>query len=155
MTELSIRIEGLEELEALFAGSERIVHEELDRAMQRSTQRVRADVQRGTPVDTGRLRSSITQEIQGRGAELRGVVGTNVKYAPFVEYGTRPHWPPVSALEVWARRHGTTAWAVARGIARRGTKARRMFERAFEKNVGWIKDEFDAVGERIVKRLAG
>lgn len=41
------------------------------------------------PVDTGRLRSSITwelgQDIQG----LLAVIGTNVTYAPFVELGTR------------------------------------------------------------------
>jgi len=43
------------------------------------------------PVDTGRLRSSITSEVSG----LEGKVGTNVEYAGFVEYGTvkRPATP--------------------------------------------------------------
>ena len=36
------------------------------------------------PVDTGRLRASITSEVSG----LEGKVGTNVEYAGFVEYGT-------------------------------------------------------------------
>lgn len=38
-----------------------------------------------TPVDTGRLRSSITSEITAE----TGKVGTNVEYAGFVEYGTK------------------------------------------------------------------
>lgn len=36
------------------------------------------------PVDTGNLRSSITHEVEGN----EGVVGTNVEYAPYVEFGT-------------------------------------------------------------------
>lgn len=40
-------------------------------------------------VDTGRLRSSITYEIGESGGELAARVGTNVEYAPYVEFGTR------------------------------------------------------------------
>lgn len=41
------------------------------------------------PVDTGRLRNSITHEVAaGEGAVY---VGTNVEYAPYVELGTRRH----------------------------------------------------------------
>jgi HK97 gp10 family phage protein len=38
------------------------------------------------PVDTGRLRNSITTDITGPGS---ATVGTNVVYAPFQEFGTR------------------------------------------------------------------
>tara|TARA_Y100000310_G_scaffold233159_1_gene236004 strand:+ start:520 stop:936 length:417 start_codon:yes stop_codon:yes gene_type:complete len=37
-----------------------------------------------TVVDTGRLRSSITQQI----SPMSAIVGSNVQYAEFVEYGT-------------------------------------------------------------------
>lgn len=37
-----------------------------------------------TPVDTGRLRNSITHEVDG--GEV--YIGSNVEYAPHVEYGT-------------------------------------------------------------------
>jgi len=41
------------------------------------------------PVDTGRLRSSITlEEETDSNGFLRLVVGSNVDYAPFVEFGT-------------------------------------------------------------------
>lgn len=48
--------------------------------------------QRYAPVDSGRLRSSIA--IQKRGEDPRGPyidVGTRVKYANYVEYGTTAH----------------------------------------------------------------
>lgn len=38
------------------------------------------------PVDTGRLRSSITHQQEGKGVE---VIGTNVEYATYVEMGTQ------------------------------------------------------------------
>ena len=41
------------------------------------------------PVDTGRLRSSITSQIERDGATIVGVVGTDVEYASFVEFGTQ------------------------------------------------------------------
>lgn len=40
------------------------------------------------PVDTGRLRSSITNEIGEDGDGLVATIGTNVEYAPYVELGT-------------------------------------------------------------------
>jgi hypothetical protein len=40
-----------------------------------------------TPVKTGTLRRSETTRIEGKG--LRGYLGTNVTYAPFVHNGTR------------------------------------------------------------------
>lgn len=39
------------------------------------------------PVDTGRLRNSLTHD--ARPSEEAVYIGTNVEYAPYVEYGTR------------------------------------------------------------------
>lgn len=43
-----------------------------------------ANVKVSTPVDTGRLRSSIASRIEPQAGEIF----TNVQYAPFIEYGT-------------------------------------------------------------------
>src|SRR5512139_1971403 len=72
-------------------------------------------------VNTGRLRASITPEIHDQGVELEGVVGSNVAYAPFVEFDTRPHWVPKGALAVWAARHHIKESVVRWAIAQRGT----------------------------------
>lgn len=39
-------------------------------------------------VDTGRLRASITHEVRKEGDQIVGLVGTNVEYAPHLEFGT-------------------------------------------------------------------
>lgn len=51
--------------------------------------RVERAAKQGCPVDTGRLRSSITHELATDARGLVGRIGTNVVYAPYVEFGTR------------------------------------------------------------------
>lgn len=108
-------------------------------AYRRATLMVQRAAKLLAPVNTGRLRASITPQVSIHGRVIRGTVGTNVKYGPFVELGTRPHWPPLSAVALWARRHGTTAFIVARAIARHGTKAHRYLQGAFDQNVTAIQ----------------
>lgn len=45
---------------------------------------VENDAKINCPVDSGQLRASITHEVRDK----TGIVGTNVEYAPYVEYGT-------------------------------------------------------------------
>jgi hypothetical protein len=61
-------------------------------------------------------------------------------YVDPVEYGSRPHFPPVSALLMWVERKfhpGTEkaalkiAWAIAVSMSKRGMKPFLMFARAF------------------------
>ena len=61
----------------------------IEQAMKEAVLIVEADAKRNAPVDTGRLRASITNEVRKiAGAVLEGRVGTNVDYARFVELGT-------------------------------------------------------------------
>ena len=46
---------------------------------------VEAEAKRNCPVDTGRLRNSITTAKEGK---TTAYVGTNTEYAPYVEFGT-------------------------------------------------------------------
>lgn len=56
--------------------------------MQKACIIVRDEAVRICPVDTQRLRSSLTFEIEKKGKEIIGRIGTNVEYSIFVEYGT-------------------------------------------------------------------
>jgi phage gpG-like protein len=120
-------------------------------AMRDATLMVTRDAKKNAPVDTGRLRASITPEVIDVGETIRGVVGSNVSYAPYVELGTRPHWPPIAALEVWARRHGVSAFLVARAISRRGTKPVEYLQRAFDANKGRIELKINQAVTGIIK----
>ena len=107
-------------------------------AMRDSTLLVHRTARPRAPVDKGRLRASITPVVEAAGRTVRGIVGSNVEYAPYVELGTRPHWPPVAALTVWSRRHGLSAFLVARAISRRGLPPRRFLQRGLDENAARI-----------------
>ena len=110
---------------------------------------VEADAKRRVPVDQGRLRDSITHEANSK----RGKTGTNVEYAPWVEYGTRPHFPPVAAIADWARRvigdgSRSTAFLIARAISRRGTKAQPYLRPALDTNRRTIRNLYRTIFRR-------
>ena len=44
-------------------------------------------------------------------------------YGEAIHYGTRPHMPPVGAIQGWANRKGINAWALAKSINTYGTQA--------------------------------
>ncbi len=95
---LKIEIQGanalLKGLKKLTAAAESIVEEEVEVGVQD----IRTTAVSLVPVDTGRLRSSITAAYQG----LTGEVSTNVKYAGAMEFGTggsvdvKPGWEEVA-----------------------------------------------------------
>jgi len=82
LAELTSKLEALDDDESHKAAMSRIVLQ------------IERDAKKNAPVDTGNLKGSIESEvrIEGGGAgglEIAGFVGSNVKYAPFVELGTR------------------------------------------------------------------
>ena len=123
----------------------------LTKPMRQATLLVTRDAKKLSPVDTGTLRSSIAPEIRAHGDTIEGIVGTPVKYAPYMELGTKAHFPPISALQVWARRHGMSAFIVARAISRRGLKPRKFLQSAFDNNASNIQQIFDDYVKKTVE----
>jgi len=80
----------MSEMEVLVKNSNiDLVKEELDNAIARALEAIGMQAENYAkmecPVDTGRLRNSITHEQENENTE---VIGTNVEYAPYVEMGT-------------------------------------------------------------------
>jgi hypothetical protein len=99
-------------------------------------------------VDMGAYRASIVPLVEVGAGRIVGSVGSDLDYARYVVLDTRPHWPPIAALAVWARRHGVSAYLVARAIARRGTKGDKSLIKGIENNV----DQIIRLIERAVER---
>lgn len=57
--------------------------------LERRALKVEGAAKRHAPVDTGRLRASITHRLEVDALGLMAVVGTNVAYAIYQEFGTR------------------------------------------------------------------
>ena len=134
MSEIDIEIQGLKETQAEM---ERIINdlhgEPFLNGMRTATLLVQRSAKIKSPVDTGRLRASITPEVRWNGNMVIGAVGSDVKYAPFVELGTKPHFVPKKYIGVWARRHGFED----RGLFVSG-KAQPFLQPAFEENADRI-----------------
>lgn len=50
--------------------------------------KIEREAKQNCPKDTGRLRGSIESNVSVENGEVVGTIGSNVEYAPYVEYGT-------------------------------------------------------------------
>lgn len=120
--ELVVKLKDLEKLD-------------VNKALTNSCILVRDDASLNCPVDTGQLKRSLTYDIQ----ENVGVVGTNVFYAPYVEYGTG-----LFARDGDGRKDVPWRYQTADGSwhSTSGQKPQPYLEPALEKNRQAIVDEF-------------
>ena len=64
------------------------VEKEIEREVEKGALKIADTAKMNCPVDTGHLRESIHSDVEWQGNTCIGIVGTNVEYAPYIEYGT-------------------------------------------------------------------
>lgn len=94
---------------------------------------------------TGLAAQSVVTDID---RSLRGNYEGHINYAEpassyigFADQGTRPHWAPYDAIELWVRRvigDPSLTGAVRAGIAKRGTKAQHFVEQTANSVAGEV-----------------
>lgn len=154
MVGFSIRVTNAEEMQRKARASS-IMAEPIRTALKKSAYVVDGQAKRNAPVDTGRLRASITNAVDASAVPRFATVGTNVMYARAVHDGRKPGSQPPTAgeLALWARRHGNiNPYVLARSIKRRGIKPRPFLRSAFEANLDRIRGFFQTAG-RDIERL--
>lgn len=95
------------------------------------------------------------------GRTIEGGVGTNVAYALPIEFGARPHWPPLAPIEFWVRRKlrvpakevRGVAFLVARKIAKRGTAPRQIFTLGLDDAKPRIVEIFSRLPKLILEKM--
>ena len=156
----SLQVKGLKELQRrAITAVKALEGPPFLKAMRRATLIVTASAKRNAPANTGRLRASIIPRVETEGNNVRGIVGSNVAYAPYMELGTGtwvgkpPHFPPPSALATWAKRHGfKSGYAVAISIFKKGgLRPRKYLQRALEDNSDKIKSILIGAATKIAK----
>lgn len=123
-------------------------------ALYREAEGVMSKSKEESPVGVdGNLRASgfvkLPATVNGKIRVEMGYGGPAARYAAAVHEGTRPHFPPVDALKPWAKKFlgdEDAAFAVARKIARVGTKATKFLERP-------LRQLAAGMGERIAARV--
>lgn len=147
-----------------FRRAPEIARDELMGAMREADMLLEREVVDATPTATGNSRKSIFSREESLPDGAIGVVATSQPHVAYLELGTRPHFPPVDALEDWVRvKFGYTdeqqihgaALAIARKIAARGTLGVGMFHRTAARLTPTIRDIFSRAHARFVRRLAG
>lgn len=79
----------IENLDKLLIKLENLKTVSVEQAVNEACILVENDAKKRCPVDTGELRMSITHEIEETSENrTTGAVGTNLEYAPYVEFGT-------------------------------------------------------------------
>lgn len=149
----AIYVEGLDELLRKMDRLPADVQRECFKAMQSASLDIIADAKGNLRVNgsvvTGNLRASgKVQKVDDKTLDV-GFFSSDARdkgYASYVEHGRKPgKMPPPDILEAWAYKKfrlshkdaRSMAWAMARSIAKKGTKARPYFEPAVES--GWRK----------------
>lgn len=143
MTQIDVQVEGFEKVQAKMGQtSADLTGDPMKSAMGIATLIVLRDAKKNAPVDRGPLGASLTPEVKTSSRVVQGIVGSNKKYAPPQELGTRPFTPPWTPIYQWALRKmkgdkkaaGALAVGARRSIGARGIKAKRFLQRAVEDN---------------------
>ena len=100
--DFKLEVKGLLETQKMMEQIVRDLHgTPMLQGMRDATLIVQRDAKIFSPVDTGRLRASITPEVRTGWNQVMGVVGSNVEYAPYMEkpgrvrgVGRRPFLEP-------------------------------------------------------------
>jgi hypothetical protein len=148
----------------------------LESYVRRSSEAVAGQARSQAPVNNGALRASINAQYQGNptGAYVESSIGTNLGYAPYMEFGTglvhdhpswgrKRHMVPYRALIPWVKRKfgvndkqaTSFAIAIAKKIMKRGGLLPRRFLRgSLERFETRIKSDAQQIVSAI-KRSAG
>jgi len=163
MNGLTIEIRGLDRIQRKL-GDARFLQRPMRTFFDKSAIAVERRAKQNAPIDTGRLRSSITHQVDKAPLPMWAKVGTDVFYGPYQEFGTGllaegvggkggRHWPPSAALDLWARRHGIpSGYLVARAIGLRGgLRPRRYMRNALKDSLNDIKRFLREAGSDIAR----
>lgn len=147
MSSFSIKVEGEKELQAqllrFLGASERQAKAEIVNA----GEAIRTRAKQTVPVKDGALRNSITRLLEDSG--LTVTVGSNIEYAPFIEYGTRK-------MEQAHGQHDpeapVTDWAAKRERQATGQQMPFLTPAFLEERKKFIKALEKAIGKEVRKR---
>lgn len=154
----TIEVEGLKELIAEFEDADSrlipVFRSWLKSMSDFGVKQAQINILNVGAVDTNELIQGMHYKLSPNGLESTIKPSDKAdKYAAAVEYGTKPHFPPIAALQGWADRHNIPVWVVARKIARDGTEPRHFWQQTFEDLEAHVDSELDNLGDNILRAL--
>lgn len=144
---LSIKINGVKELEKAFKKYPVIATKEIQKAISLSTFLVQRNTRKEAPVKTGHLRRRILQSV----GSLIGRVESTVNYGNFIHEGTKPHIiRPVRKKALFWK----GAQHPVKLVRHPGTKANPFMKRGIKKSEREVSTIFQKALNNITTQLA-
>jgi hypothetical protein len=122
-----------------------------------------AAIKKKAPYGAGpiHLRDTIHGDVKAMTDRVTGIVGTPAKYGEAVEFGTKPHFPPVGPIQFWVEKKlgypaaeaASVAFLIARAISQRGTKGAHMFEHTWDEKEAQVVRILEEIPDDIIRRL--
>lgn len=160
---MGTRVEGFDEFKRQSYSAASSLDRYVQSAFFNIGSKVTADARRRAPVGVSSpgLKKAIKFKQDRR--TLLIFTDERVPHAAAVEFGSKPHFPPVKAitgreemLDKWARiklGDPTAAFLIARKISKVGTKAQPFMIPAFENNKRYADRQFSNVGGKLVQEI--
>lgn len=148
-TQITVNIpEGLKTADVALA-------EEVITAIRNSSLSVERGAKSLAPKMTGTLKRSITSEVTTISGVPTGIVGSPLKYAPSVEFGSKPHTPPSGPILAYANKKGINGWALWQSIRKKGTKAHPFLVPTFDEKKQSITERLQKAIQTAAERMRG
>ena len=131
------------DINGLLVQFDKMTNLDLSKGLQNACILVENEARKNAPANTGELRRSITHRLE---SDTVGVVGTNLSYAPYVEYGTGIFSSQGNGRqEPWSYQDAKGQWHTTSGM-----KPQPFLHPALENNIEQIKQQ---IGKEIIKEL--
>ena len=108
------------------------------------------------------FRDTIFHKVTAFGESTQGLLGSAAVYGAPLEFGTRPHFPPIKPILFWVEKKlglagkeaKSAAFCIARAISKHGTKGAHMFEKGFAMNEAQVISILNQIPADIVKAVS-
>lgn len=145
MDNISIKIDGLDNIIKKFGQANGIIRERISKGLRDAELFLLRTAKQEVPVKTGNLQKSI--EVLSRTQPFTGGISARAEYAAAVEFGTRPH-------KITSSR-GLSDGKVffGRSVNHPGTRANPFMQRTADKEADQVKAVFLEVADQIANDL--
>lgn len=147
MSDFTLKVEGEKEVILALRKMLGTTEKEAKAIVANSGEKIRGDAKSVVPVVEGVLRNSLSRFINDNG--LTVTVGTNVEYAPFVEYGTRRM---IAAHGEHDPENPVTSWAAQRARGASGQQMPFLTPAFLRESKEFIKEITKAIESEVRKR---
>jgi hypothetical protein len=140
MTKITVSVDGLNRLQKLAEQYPETSEKYINAAITTSLTRILGAEKVEAPFGVSGVLRDNWRITPGR---FTGTLESLAPYAAAVHEGTAPHMVPVDAITPWANKKGLNPWAVAKSIAKKGTKANPFLQRAVDSVEDGISIDFE------------